>query len=257
MILALYQCPSPAGDIAGGLETIDRALALASARGVTMLVMPEAFLPGYQATPADAPNGWEDVEPQIRALCARYSCALTIGLPHYEGGLVFNTALCVSAAGDILARHRKIQLFGPDEAGLYAAGEALTVFDYAGTRFGALICYDVEFPEHVRTLARNGVRVILVPTANMMPFVNINQLLVPARAAENAVTIVYANYCGSEGDLTYTGMSGIFGPDGYQLGAKGGGEGLCIAELPGGWSEHGIPLSTQLADVRDVSKIRT
>ena len=88
----------------------------------------------------------------------------------------------------------------------------------------------------------------------MMPFVNVHHIAVPSRAMENGITIVYANYCGSEGDLDYTGLSGVFGPDGYPLAMKGQGEGLCVAELPGTWSEHGIPVATQLTDLRTVSE---
>ncbi|MEM9269922.1 MAG: nitrilase-related carbon-nitrogen hydrolase, partial [Pseudomonadota bacterium] len=162
------------------------------------------------------------------------------------------SAFALGPDGAELARYRKLQLFGPDEARAFTPGDSYVTFEYQGIRFGLLICYDVEFPEHVRALARHGAQVILVPTANMMPFVNVNHIAVPARAFENGITVVYANYCGSEGPLTYTGLSGIFGPDGYLLGGKGQGEGLCVAELPGAWSEHGIPTSTQLTDFRDV-----
>ena len=255
MILGLYQAPSPAGDIGAGLTTVETALSAAHDASVDMLTLPEAFLPGYNAANAAPPDGWDDIEPRLKELCTRYKTGLTIGLPEYRDGRVFNTALALSAEGARLARYDKIQLFGPNEAALYTPGNGYVTFDYLGTRFGLLICYDVEFPEHVRALKRMGATVILVPTANMMPFVNVNHLIAPARAAENALTIVYANYCGSEGALDYVGLSAILGPDGYQLGSKGQDAGLCIAELPNddGWSEHAIPLSTQLTDLKDVT----
>lgn len=251
MILGLYQCPSPRGDLAAGLARVSDALTQAAQAHVDMLTMPEAFLPGYGSTPRSPPDGWNRVVPQLSALCVQHGVALTIGLPEYDGAFVYNSTLTISASGEILARYRKIQLFGPAEAALFAPGDRYVTFNYLGTCFGLLICYDVEFPEHTRALARAGADVILVPTANMTPFVNVNQIIVPARAAESALTIVYANYCGSEGDLEYVGLSAIQGPDGYLLGGKGTQEGLCIAELPEGWNEHGIPLSTQLIDLKD------
>ena len=250
MIVGLYQCPSPMGDLGKGLETISDALSTASAANVGMLVLPEMFLPGYGAAGSQPPEGWDAACDALAALCRKYETALTIGVPEFADGKVFNSALAIGADGKTLARYRKIQLFGPTENALYEPGEAYCVFDYRGRRFGLLICYDVEFPEHVRALAMQGAEVILVPTANMMPFANVNQIIVPARAAENAVTVVYANYCGSEGDLDYVGLSGISGPDGYLLAGKGTGPGLCIAELPGEWSEHGIPAATQIEDFR-------
>ena len=107
----------------------------------------------------------------------------------------------------------------------------------------------MEFPEHVRALARQGAEVLLVPTANMMPFTNVNQIMVPARAAENAISVVYANYHGAAGHLTYTGLSRIVGPDGFTLAQCKEGTGLCVAVVPEpGQSAQGIPPSTQLRD---------
>ena len=253
MIIGLYQCPSPKGDLDVGFATIESALEAAAASSVDMLVMPEAFLPGYGATTSMPEEGWGNLESRLSEMCHRHSTALTIGLPNYEDDQVFNTAISFDDRGEILARYRKIQLFGPTETALYAPGQNYVVFDYQGKRFGLLICYDVEFPEHVRALVRLGAEVILVPTANMMPFVNVNQFIVPSRAAENAVSIAYANYCGTEGALAYTGLSAIFGPDGYPLASKGTSTGLCIAKLPSGWSEHDSPLSTQTADFREAT----
>ena len=252
MIIGLQQTISPAGDIPAGVCVIEQALADASRSGIDMLVMPELFLPGYNSVTPSRPPGWDAVIAGLGDMCRRHETALTIGLPEYAPDAVYNAAFVFGPDGTELARYRKAQLFGPREHSLFAAGDQHVVFDHRGVRFGLLICYDVEFPEHTRALSRAGAKVILVPTANMMPFVNVSQLLVPARAAETATTIVYANYCGAEGDLTYTGLSTICGPDGYALAAKGTGPGQISAALPGNWSEHDIPHSTQLADLRAV-----
>lgn len=233
-----------------GIATIEIALSAAAKSGADMLVLPEAFLPGYTAVPRERPEAWDEIHEEIANLCRRHNVGLTVGLPEYVEDRLFNSAHAFADDGTPLASYRKIQLFGPVEQALYASGDTYVTFEFGGKRFGLLICYDAEFPEHVRHLAKLGAEVILVPTANMMPFLNVNQILIPARAAENAVTIVYANYCGTSAGLEYVGRSAIHGPDGYPLGAKGTGEGLLIAELPDGWSERGIPLSSQLDDLK-------
>lgn len=249
MIVGLYQAPQPSS-MQEGLATIATALSAAARSSADMLVFPEAFLPGYTAVHRERPEAWDEVQDDIANLCRRHEVGVTIGLPEYVEDRLFNTAQAFAHDGTHLASYRKIQMFGPDERALYTSGDTYEIFDFKGRRFGLLICYDAEFPEHVRQLAKLGAEVILVPTANMMPFVNVNQILIPARAAENAVTIVYANYCGTSGGLEYVGLSAIHGPDGYPLGAKGTGEGLLIAELPDGRSERGIPLSSQLDDLK-------
>lgn len=251
MLLGLCQTPSPAGSISAGFATLNDALAQAAANRVDMLVLPELFLPGYHFA-ASGQGLEEDYRNRVGGLCARHGVALCIGLALTDAAGVHNAAVVFDGSGAVLATHRKLQLFGEDEARIFVPGQRYTLFDHQNTRFGLLICYDVEFPEHVRALTSLGAEVILVPTANMMPFVNVNQILLPARAAENAVTIVYANYCGQEGPLSYTGLSGIHGPDGYLLAGKGESPGLCMAALPTDWSERKIPLSTQAADLRKI-----
>jgi 5-aminopentanamidase len=248
MRLGLFQSISPAGDLANGMDTIASALRQAAQSGVDMLTLPELFLPGYNSTSQDAPNGWAEVKHSIARLCKSHCVALTIGLPEYTAGKIYNTAFAFGSDGTELTRYRKVQLFGPREKALFARGDAHVVFDYNGTRFGLLICYDVEFPEHCRALARAGVEAVLVPTANMMPFLNVNRVMVPSRACENAMTVVYANYCGQEGDLTYSGHSLIAGPEGQILAACGVDQCLLVADLPTKPETNGIPYATQLAD---------
>ena len=94
-----------------------------------------------------------------------------------------------------------------------------------------LICYDVEFSHHVQALQEKGVELILVPTANPIAYKYVTEFSVPARAVENRMTIAYANFCGSEGNITYGGKSLIAGPDGVALASAGLGEVLLLADL--------------------------
>lgn len=250
MRIGLFQSHSPAGDLPAGLSQVAQAVSQAARDQVDMLVMPEMFLPGYNSDPNVSVPEIAAIRSHLSALCIQHGVGLTIGLPDNDNGTVYNAACVFGADGAELAKFRKIQLFGPRETNLFAPGAQLVVFDYLGTRFGLLICYDVEFAEHVRALARAGAQVILVPTANMKPYINVNQVLVPARAMENAVTIAYANYCGSEGDLDYVGHSLIAGPDGYPLAQAKDAPCLLAADLETGLGPSGIALSTQLDDYR-------
>lgn len=249
MRLALYQCPSPAGDVGAGLAVIDTALAQAAGAGADMLVMPELFLPGYNASMARPPD-WEETMARLRATVARHGLGLTIGLPEWDGETCYNAAFAFDGAGVELARYRKVQLYGARERALFSPGDGYCLFRFRGHVFGLLICYDVEFPEHTRALARAGAEAVLVPTANMQPFVNVNLALLPARAMESGLTIVYANYCGSEGDLVYVGRSCMSAPDGPPLACMGEQTGLLVADMPDAATVYPAPLSSQLADLR-------
>jgi predicted amidohydrolase len=123
------------------------------------------------------------------------------------------------------------------------------MFDLEGYRVALLICYDIEFAPLIRDLAGRGAQLILCPTANMQPFTHVAQVTVPAQAVNHAVAIAYANYCGTEGDLTYCGASVLVGADGAIHARAGQAEALLIADLP---DPDRSLLSTQLDDFRPV-----
>jgi len=249
--LALWQGPSPAGDTALALATLRPALQAAGRLGVATLVAPEVYLPGYNhpdIVSLAQPRGG-DWHRALAQLCRETQCGLVAGYAERDGTDVFNASVAFDARGREIAHYRKIQLYGLREQAIYRPGEAYAVFDLNGTRAALLICYDIEFAPHVAALAARGVTLILTATANMLPFTHVSRFSVPAMAAHHAVTIVYANYCGTEGDLTYSGASVIAGPDGEPLALAGTTPALLIADVP---SPDPRLLSTQSRDLRAI-----
>lgn len=248
MRLALWQGPSPAGDDSAAMATLDRALMAAGAMGAVCLVMPETFLQGYNQ-PDIATRALSRAEALARAtqMCQTAGCGLVLGYAERDGDRVFNAAMALDAKGDPVAQYRKLQLYGPREKAIYTPGSTYATFDLAGQKAALLICYDVEFAPHVAALAAMGVTILLVPTANMTPFTHVVRHTVPAMAANHGLTIVYANYCGTEGDLTYLGGSLIAGPHGEILAQAGDGPALLVADTP---AADPARLSTQAVDFR-------
>jgi predicted amidohydrolase len=249
MRLALWQGPSPQGDIAAAVATITQALSAAGAMRAAALVVPEVYLPGYNQPDIANKALPEGAAPLLALAGAAKSagCALILGYAEAAQGRVFNAALVIGADGARVANYRKIQLYGPREKAMYQAGDAYVTFDLQGQKAAVLICYDVEFAPHIKALADQGVTVILVPTANMMPFTYVVDYTVAAMASSHGLSIVYANYSGAEGDLAYVGGSQIVGPHGEVLAQAGMGPALLIADLP---ARDPARLSTQSADLR-------
>lgn len=250
MRLALWQGPSPAGDRAAALAAIDSALRAAGAMGAVCLVVPEAYLPGYNQPDITAralPRA--EAHKLVAQMCRDAGCGLVLGYAERDGDTVYNAALALDAKGAPLAHYRKIQLYGPRERAIYTPGSAYVTFDLAGQKAALLICYDVEFAPHVAALAAMGVTILLVPTANMLPFTHVMRHTVPAMAANHGLTIVYANYCGVEGDLTYAGGSLIAGPHGEILAQAGEVPALLVADSP---APDPARLTTQATDFRPV-----
>lgn len=253
MKLALHQGPAIGGATEETFGVIQSRLAAAAAAGARMIVFPELFLPGYNRPDLHGPLA----QPQGGAWCQRLSalaraagCGLAIGWAERDGERTYNAASCFSATGERIAHYRKIQLFGPMENTSFQPGSGYCLFEMEGLRAALLICYDVEFAPHCRALAKQGVELILVPTANPAGFEHVSALLVPARAVEMGLTIAYANYCGSEGDINYAGRSVIAGPDGQALAVAGPGETLLVTDLAATAAIPQTLLSRQLDDYR-------
>ena len=250
MKLALYQGPSPAGATQDGLATLGRMLRAAGAAGARMALFPEVFLPGYNvADPASGARSLADWAEVLSPLVRAAGCGVTVGVAERDGTQLFNSAIALGPDGTLLSHYRKTQLYGSREKRLYEPGTSHAMFDFEGCRIALLICYDIEFAPLIRDLAGRGAQLILCPTANMQPFTHVARLTVPSQAVNHAVAIAYANYCGSEGDLTYCGGSVLVGADGAVHARAGQAEALLIADLP---DPDPALLSTQLDDFRPV-----
>jgi predicted amidohydrolase len=184
---------------------------------------------------------------RLSAAARAQKTAIVVGYAERDGDRVYNSAICFGPEGARLANYRKVQLYGARERAIYQPGNSTSTFQLGNETVAILICYDVEFAPHIKALADRGVTTILVPTANMMPFTHVARHTVPAMAANHGVTIVYANYCGVEGDLTYVGLSLIAGPHGEVLAQAGDAPALLIADIP---PRDPARLSTQSADLR-------
>ncbi|MCW2936308.1 MAG: carbon-nitrogen hydrolase [Actinomycetia bacterium] len=244
MRVAAWQCRPGPLDVAGNLRRLDEACAAAAARQAEVLVTPEMFTSGYGITPGQVLRQAEDAggptEAAVARIARQHGIAIAYGHPERAPGdtapndRAYNAATLIGPDGVVRGRHRKVHLFGDLDRELFvASGSPSAAFDFDGARVGMLICYDVEFPEAVRRLAVEGARAVLVPTANMTGYEQVQEFLVRARACENGCGVVYANYCGTDGLLEYGGLSVVCGPGGEVLAqASADHEELLIADLP-------------------------
>ncbi|MBA4214750.1 MAG: carbon-nitrogen hydrolase [Polaromonas sp.] len=250
LILALWQCPY-AANTAEALTRLDTTAAEARAQGAELLVCPEMSVTGYQigaaavATLAEPAHG--PLAQAVAAIAQRHGIAIVHGYPELNPqGRPFNAVQFVDADGECLANYRKTHLFGDIDRAQFSPGpQAPAVFDWHGWRLGLLVCYDIEFPEPARGLALQGVDAVLVPTANMVDFDEVQRVLLPARALENRVFLAYANACGHEGSTTYGGLSTVCAPMGEVLAEGGRDEGLLLVRLEG----------SKLSSVRNTSQL--
>lgn len=235
--VAVWQCMSQPLDVDGNLARLAMACQQAADDGADVVVTPEMFLTGYDITPDATSRLAESADgPMAQAVAditLSSGIAVAYGYPERgSDGRIYNSAQLVDE-GRRLGHHRKMHLYGDlDKNRFTPGGEPPSVTELRGHPVAMLICYDVEFPESVRSAALRGARTVLVPTANMKGFDVVSTTLVPARAYENGVHVAYANYCGSEGETVYAGLSTVCHPDGTRTLVGGDTHGaLSVVEL--------------------------
>ncbi|MFB2580555.1 carbon-nitrogen hydrolase family protein [Herbiconiux sp. P15] len=223
-----------AGDVEANLRIVAEAAHAARVAGAGLLVTPEMFVTGYNIGDRLAEVASEDLPERVATVAREAGIAIAAGLPIPRDGGLQNAVVVVDENGVELLRYAKTHLFSDLDRTLFVAGDRLPdPIELHGVRLSFLICYDVEFPETVRAAADRGVDAVIVPTAQMAPYAHIAEKLIPVRAWENQVHVVYINRSGSEGELDYVGLSSAAAPDGTTLASLGGTDtdGLLLATI--------------------------
>ncbi|MGH3692041.1 MAG: carbon-nitrogen hydrolase family protein [Microbacterium sp.] len=234
LTIAGLQHSGTPGDVDANLAVIADAAHKAASAGARILITPEMFVTGYNIGDRLAALATPDLFSRIARIAEEAEIAIVAGLPEsIAGGGITNSLLFVERDGTEILRYRKTHLFGDLDRSLFVPGDALPdTVEVDGVRVSFLICYDVEFPETVRRAALDGADAIIVPTAQMEPYAHIAERLIPVRAWENQIHVVYVNRVGTEGDLEYVGRSSIVGPDGTTLASLGADHpGLMVATI--------------------------
>ncbi|KIQ19217.1 nitrilase [Rhodococcus sp. MEB064] len=229
LTVAGLQTVGTPGDVAANLAELDEAAGDALTRGADLLITPEMFLTGYDIGEQLHQLSPQDLVSEAAAVARRRGIALLVGLPEQVGEAVYNTVALIDADGTVVAQHRKSHLYGDLDRAYYTEGDdAVTVVDFRGVRLGLMICYDVEFPENVRAAALLGAHALLVPTAQMVPFTFVADVVIRTRAWENQMFVAYINHVGTERETTYVGRSSIVGPDAEVIDRLEDGTGLVL-----------------------------
>ncbi len=224
------------GDKGKNLKKLETAVAASEA---DLVLAGELFLTGYMARDAFARLAEPIDGPSVKAvsaMAAEHGAHVVFGMPEREAGTrrLFNTSVMALPDGRVAA-YRKIYPanFGPFEEGLYfGRGSELTLVDTKLGRIGLLICYDAFFPELAKAYALKGADLLAIISASPATSKPFFDRILPARAIEDAIFVLYANLVGTELNVVFQGGTQAIGPRGEDLGkAKDFEEGTVSAEV--------------------------
>ncbi|MCX6636797.1 MAG: carbon-nitrogen hydrolase family protein [Acidobacteria bacterium] len=138
----------------------------------------------------------------LAELAKKRNSYIAAGIYEREGQALYNTAVLIDRAGNLIGKYRKVYVPRGEIEGGLTPGHDFPVFQTDFGALGLMICYDVFFPDPAQALATKGAEIIL------MPIWGGNETLAKARAIENKVYLVASGY----DHPTY-----IMDPDGERL----------------------------------------
>lgn len=159
----------------------------AAQNGADLIVTTEAFNFSGPFSQVDYPykefysHTIRPEEDACASIAKTYHTCILAGLirREYDDNL-YNSTVFFDSTGTIRDIYHKIHLAG-DENAVFTAGTNLHTLDTEFGRLGFAICWDMQFPETARELARKGSDLILCPTWGW------EWIYGPARAYENGI----------------------------------------------------------------------
>lgn len=234
-------------NLTDNLLQAEELIDLAVRQGAELACLPEnfAFMGLEEDKLAQAPTIAQSTQQFLKTMAQRYQVMILGGgfpIP-VAGNKVQNTAMLVTANGEVVNQYSKVHLFDVDlpdentycESNTVQAGRELPSIYTSDTlgNLGVSVCYDVRFPELYRHLAQLGADVLCVPAA-FTAYTGKDhwQVLLQARAIENTCYVIAPAQTGNHYDRRFThGHAMIVDPWGTIVADAGVEPGVAIAEI--------------------------
>ena len=186
---AVVQKPPVLLDRKRTIESVLASIDEAVGNGASLLVFPEAYIPGYptwiwrlrpggdmalsgeiharlRENAVDLARG--DLQPMQDA-AAKHGVTIVIGIneidSRFSGTTLFNTVVIMGPDGTLLNRHRKLMPTNPERM-VWGMGDAcgLKVVDTPAGRLGSLICWESYMPLARYALYAQDIDIYVAPT---------------------------------------------------------------------------------------------
>jgi omega-amidase len=216
--VALLQMDIAFGQPEANRDTVRKLVGQLAAGGEKpdVVMLPELWDTGYDLPRLDeiADEQGAQAKALFKELARQLQCCVIGGsIAERIDGQVFNTTYVYDRSGELVGRYSKAHLFRlMDEEKYLAAGEKPGLYRLDGQPTGSVICYDIRFPEWIRTYALAGTKVLFVPAQWPNPRLNHWRQLLIARAIENQMYVVACNRVGVGGNTSFFGHSLVIDP---------------------------------------------
>ncbi|WP_186578134.1 carbon-nitrogen family hydrolase [Aquibacillus kalidii] len=181
-----------------------------------IVVLPELWTTGYDLKRLDeiADNNANDTIYFISKLAKANNVNIIAGsIAKRTGSKVTNTMIIFNRKGEVVKHYDKAHLFRLMEEDKYLTGGSLDgVFELDNTKCAGVICYDIRFPEWIRTNMLHNTKVLFVVAEWPRQRIDHWRALLISRAIENQSYVVACNRVGSDPNNQFGGHSMIIDP---------------------------------------------
>ncbi|MCA0972587.1 carbon-nitrogen family hydrolase [Halobacillus litoralis] len=232
--IAIIQMDIAFGNPEENRKTAEKKIKKAAADGSTVIVLPELWTTGYDlsrfeqiAETLDGPT-----HDMLRALASDHHVTIIGSIAEREGNQFYNTMVVYDPSGERVSEYRKAHLFRlMNEEKYLQSGNTKGNFPIGEVPAAGVICYDIRFPEWLRTHMLDGSQALFVVAEWPKPRVDHWRALLISRAIENQCFVIACNRVGKDPDNTFGGHSIIIDPWGTVVAEAGGGEETLQADV--------------------------
>ena len=152
-------------------ETIDAALREmenAVSYKPDIYCLPETFLdPAQKSLETNAEDGSGKIAGPFQAFAKKHNCYIICPINTVENGKYYNAAVLIDRQGKIVGQYRKCRITESEveEVGLTPGPIDPPIFKTDFGTIGIQICFDIEWPEGWRALAKKGAEIVFWPSA--------------------------------------------------------------------------------------------
>jgi predicted amidohydrolase len=173
------------------IEMIERS----AEENADIAILPEMFYHPYELLAILKKIGDEEVVLEKLSDCAKkngiHICSGSMAVR--QNGKIYNRSYLIDSGGKVILKYDKCHLFDVNlpqlrarESLVFTPGSDAPVVESAIGKIGIVICYDIRFPELIRSLTLKGAELLIVPAV----FNNVTgpahwSVMMRARAIEN------------------------------------------------------------------------
>ena len=225
------------------LEKTLRLIEQAEKGGADLIFFPEVqlspFFPQYEKADAErwamTADGTEITA--IRDACRKFRIYASPNIYLKQGEKRYDASLMIGSDGEILGISKMVHIaqakFFYEQDYYTPSDDGFKVYDTPFGKIGVVICFDRHLPDGIRSCAKQGAELVIIPTANILGEpLELFEWEVRVQSFQNTVFTAMCNRVGPEGELAFAGQSLLAAPDGGLRFKAGGEDELYLLDVP-------------------------